>query len=433
MRDVKLSDLIAPVYKDFFRDWSTRTWILSGGRMSAKGDTVYTKCAWEMSQRPLQVNVYVPLDNLIVDGVQPQVTNVLKRMGIPHTSKRKRIILANGSQFVFKGMAFENKQRKAEAFKGLTSELPLLAVVFDELASLDEPSRMFTIMDTHSRQNPQFICVFNPPRNRSSWLISWRDTAPQKDPNIKALHTTVYDLEPTGWEFLKQAYEEAESRRLISEVDWQHNYLGLPVGGDGVAFDVNTDSLLIDMETVKATHYKGFMVFGDIGNADATTHLLFGVRDGGLDLLRTSYYDGRQEEYLPHSLQCDNYQDWLDEAGIYPSEEYFDNLNFTLEVKARRPRKAKVYSIKEKKRHEIYDVGRQALASGFIRVLNIPDNQIVLEQIKNANVEEVSRQGKDVLVIKKVDNRITPIERQIHSLDALLYAIYYKYKRLTYM
>lgn len=363
-----------------------------------------------------------------------QAQIVLKRLGLDTTYKisGKEIILHNGSRIVFKGMAFENRKRRDEAFKGITSVLPLAAVIFDELAALDDPSRLNVIMDTHKRDSPQFIAIFNPPRNQTSWLIDWRDSKRDLDPNAATLHTTIYDLADTGWAFVKDALAAAEQARMENEIDWQHRYLGLPVGGDGLAYNILPEDILIDDETVTNTNYSKFIVFGDIGNADATFKILAGVHSEGIHVLRCYNRDGRLESYWPHSKQADAYMDWLDELGIYPSEEYFDNLNYTLEIQSRRPRNAAVYNIKDKPRHKVYSTSKEAINGGFVKIYNSEENQILIQQIQNANLETVTRQGKDVDIIKKVDNRITPLEKQIHGLDALNYMIYYNYNKEKY-
>ena len=48
---IQLSDIIAPVYGPFFNNRDIQEWVITGGRISAKGDAVYTKYILQLQEK----------------------------------------------------------------------------------------------------------------------------------------------------------------------------------------------------------------------------------------------------------------------------------------------------------------------------------------------------------------------------------------------
>lgn len=438
--NLKLSKLIAPIYRDYILDRKTRHSLLTGGRGSSKGDTAYTKAAMLALEEKGVVFVYVPIENTINDGCFEQFKTVLNRMEVEYTSKSKEITLFNGSQIKFKGMAMENSNKKPESFKGTTSSEKVLAVIFDELASSNDSSRMDTIVQTFARTTCQFTYVFNPPKLKSSWLYEFADNCRSEmelNPNEWfVLHTTVYDL-PLEWEATQNSLKEAEAMKRRSTELWEHYYLGKPTSEEGVPFP-GLDDALIDTDELPE-EFDNFYVFIDNGNKDATVFSLIGKAHYKLYVLRVYYDSGRENGVSkPYSDYADDLYNWLDECGMKTElraytdkigrtsirEEhtipiFADSFNFELECKKRGI--SNVQSMDGKKRDIAYDLLRELIMNGKVKIYKTDENLIGIEQMENAIVQEIVVRGKPSKVIKRPDNRYTKENRQIHFVDTMLY------------
>ncbi len=440
---VKLSKLIAPIYKAFLFNEVARHLLLTGGRSSAKGDTAYTKAIKKALTKKGVVYVYVPIENTIKDGCFEQVQTVCKRMGVEYEAKissKEITILATGSKIKFKGMAMENSNKKPESFKGTTSSEQVLMIVFDELASSNDSSRMDTIVETFAREDCQFIYIFNPPRLKSSWLYEFADQcrmeAELNPDEWYVLHTTVYDL-PEEWPSAQRSIENAERTKRKSVELWQHAYLGLPTSEEGVPFP-GLDDCLIETEDLPEEFDK-FYVFVDNGNKDATVFSLVGKANFKLYVLRVYYDSGRETGVSkPYSDYAQELFNWLDECGMPKSLQAYtfddgrstireehtipvitDSFNFTLECKKIGISGAETVSYKQ--REVSYDLLRELVMNEKVLFYNTDENKIGIEQMENAILEEITVRGRKVDAIKRPDNRFTAENRQIHFVDTMLY------------
>lgn len=427
----RLSDLIAPIYKEFFFDMSYKHCILTGGRSSSKGDAAYTKAISLLISEPGRVLVYVPIQSTIRDGVFEQVLKVAKRMGVDCTPKvtAGRIIFNEGtdreSDIVFKGLAMDNSKKKDEAFKGIDSSKTILLVIFDELASLDSQQKVDVIVETVSRNTKQIIYIWNPPRNKNHWLFDFRDNM-KNESDVQVLHTTVYDLPP---KWVESSLVNAERTKRLDKAKWEHAYMGLPTGLDDVAFPVEISTILVDFADIKGD-IEHFDVFIDNGQKDATVFCLYGITyDKNIVLLDTYYHSGRMTgQVLPDSVYVSHLIEWETQHGVQPRQRYCDSISFQAEANERG---WDMSHLTNKHRVTQYNLARDLVLNGQFKVLRNANNEIFLAQFQNAELEyKLDRFGLEKPCIAKVDNRSVPEKRQIHALDTFVYCALINYNDL---
>lgn len=431
---IKLSDLVAKVYKDFFFDNTAKHILLTGGRSSAKGDTTYTKVCYKLSQNTSAAMVYVPIQDTIVDGCFKQVQTVLNRMNISYEAKetKKRIVLTNGSEIIFKGMAMENSKKSKESFKGTTSDKPIAFVVFDELANSEDSSKLEIVQQTFARTPAQFIYIFNPPTDRTSWLYDLKEdfeTLEKKDnKKYKTFHTTVYDLKETNWPSILSSIEEAERLKSISLKKWEHAYMGLPVGEQSVAFPLLETSIVKDVPN----NFQNFYVFTDNGNVDATVFTLIGLSfTNQLYVLRTYYNSGREnKKYMSDSEYASELKKFLLSSGIKKEPDgriytpiFTDSKNFEVEC-INNQNLPNTMKVTNKNRSLSYIFLKEFLISNKILIWEQEENNILIEQLHNSQLELKYVNGQEKYMVKRPNNNNVSEKRQIHCVDTLLYASY---------
>lgn len=425
-----MSELVAPVYKDFFLDWTTKHYAISGGRSSAKGDAVYTKAVLACVQKPnAEVRVYVPITSTITDGVLKQIGKVCNRMGITYDKKvtSSRIRFPNGSEIIIKGLAMDNANKKAESFKGGESETgEIELVIFDEIGGMNDREKMNVITNSFIRNTRQFVYVWNPPMNMNHWTFDFRTEMANREDGAY-LHTTLYDL-PESW--VEWPLKEAEQRKIYDYEGWLHEFMGEAAGYENLAFPLDIQTIIVD-ELPKT--FKYFDIFIDNGQKDATVFGLYGITyDGDSYLIDTFYHSGRATgEVLPDSTYFEKLIEWKNERISAVRQTYCDSLSFQAEGKKHN------YPIKHmtnKRRVEQYTMTRELVLSGRFFIYNKPENAIFIQQMKNAELELAKdRYGFDKPAIAKVDNASVPEKRQIHALDTFMYFALVNWNELNKM
>lgn len=293
---LKLSQLFAPVYYDFWKSKNTHQ-ILKGGRSSAKGDSAYTKCVLNALQQPTDVFVYTPTSIGTADGVFSQVKKVCDRIGVPYEPKQSplKILFSNGSRISFKSLDAVNQSKSSDFFKGVEAQHNNVFIVFDEVAALKDFSRVESIQNTYltrNMSNVQFIYVFNPPKNKRHPIFDFVGRMEKR--NSLILHTTIFDL-PEDW-FSPLVWEQIARDKEINEADYRHQWLGEATGTEGLFFP-NYDR---DKVTLNENSYFNpvYSVIGiDYGEQNATTfvHWVFTAK-GSWVRERLWYYSGRENK-----------------------------------------------------------------------------------------------------------------------------------------
>lgn len=424
---IRLSELIAPCYKDFFKDWTTKHIAISGGRASAKGDAVYTKAVIACTSKPnAEVRVYVPIQGTITDGVLKQIGKVCNRMGIEYTKKvsSSRIVFPNGSEIICKGLAMDNANKKAESFKGGESETgEIEMVIFDEIGGMNDREKMNVIINTFIRSTKQFVYVWNPPMNMNHWTFDFRvEMASRED--AKYIHTTLYDL-PEEW--VSEVKIEAEQRKIYDYQGWLHEFMGEATGYENLAFPIDMNTIMTDD---MPNNIKYFDVFIDNGQKDATVFCLYAIgHDKHVTLMDTWYHSGRAtQEILPDSTYVQHLKQWEKSIVTSVRQRYCDSLSFMAECKKQG---VDIKHMTNKRRVTQYNIAREVVLAGQFSILNTQNNRIFMHQMKNAELElKKDEFGFEKPCIAKVDNTSVPEKRQIHALDTFMYFVLVNYREL---
>lgn len=269
--------------------------------------------------------------------------------------------------------------------------------------------------------------TFNPPKNHRDIVYGFL-----RHFTGLTLHTTIYDL-PKKWQS-KEDLKEAEKLKETNYQSYASTYLGETVGTEGLAY--NTNDILID----EPHQYSAVCVFTDNGIVDATSYLMFGIHGTGIDLIDTSYHSGRRDGQLPTSELLPMFNGFISEIKKVP---YFSNMvnknilivsdekNFTLELKSKGYKNTKYISeITTKNRALYYSNTKNMIDKGIFKILNTPNNQIVYEQLSNAEKTETSIRGIPKTVVAKVDNRIADENFQLHGIDPIHYMSLVMYPKM---
>lgn len=428
---ILLSDIVAPVYNEFLFDWDTKEYYLFGGRIGAKGDATYTKALLALCKQKAEVRVYVPQQGTIKNGVLKQIQKVAGRLKIPFTVKTaaNTIRLQNGSEIICEGLAIENTQKKAEAFKGGDSPVPIIMIIFDEVAAASDRERISVVTATYARQAAQTVFIWNPPRTRGHWtfdLLEEVQTLISEGTNVRMLKTSIWDL-PLKWTGLDGAREEARRMARFDPKGYMHAFEGIPVGLDDTAYPVSEEDILLPIDEFDLKSCDSFYAMADNGSMDATVFCLYGVNSstGTVTLINMYYHSGREtSQRKAFSIYAKEFKEFVHGVDVpeYIRDriegQWCDSIVFTDECDLLG---LEVPHLSGKKRGLQYETSREVVLSGRFKVLDHDNNRLFVQQMMNANVEMVTEEGRQRQAIAKVDNRRVKEHRQIHALDTFTY------------
>ena len=267
MNDIKLSSLVAPVYRDTMSLIlnSNRDILLYGGRSSAKGTTVYIACIiYLVTNQGRTILVNAPKKESIGETVFAQIKETIEILNsmlpfkiVPKriTTNPFKITFDNGSRFIFNGLL--------DGQKGSTG---IDKVVIDEMGEIRGSyvaiSNMLSDMaNTYNRNGTQVIKIGNPPQSIASFFNQHIEAIKKEkkyfqDINQKLyndyaigeitkaeydrekkqipyiLHTTCYDI-PEHWNAPKHwqnvALMKDQEERGVNK-SYSHQILGLATG-----------------------------------------------------------------------------------------------------------------------------------------------------------------------------------------------------------
>lgn len=428
-------DLIAPVYKDVV-DYifnNTDTFLtLKGGRSSAKGDTAYTCIALVLSKEIKDAFIFAPQQSGLRTGVIQQVEKVLGRIGIPYTDNKSTnvITLKNGSRFIFKGLDVTNSQKNEDVFKGLDSKVGIRFTVFDEVGALPKFSRVDTIINTVIRQEGvQIIEISNPPRNKNHKIFE-RYKNQELNPSCLVKHTTIFDL-PSAWINDKQLEHIVQLKRTNPD-EYAHSFLGIATGVDGIAYLVEDD---IWLDELNLDDYYDFQIFTDEATVNATTFALYGFKNNGdIVLINTFYHSSKNDgkRYSP-SQYANVFLRWIDELNKrykfsfheHVSQVVTDGLPFTMELKHLGIAAKSIGKLKN--RTLSYNLSNKLISEKSFRIFSDKSNNIFYKQLTNATLI-YDREGKP-LVDKSRESGMDN-DTHTHALDTFLYFCLYNQRMI---
>lgn len=295
----KLSDEIAPYFRENFDDWSTVHQIDYGGRGSTKSTKNAKKLVlkWKRNKDMHIVVVRKYSDNhkdstLMAILKQLNWLNMQENVHYKYTVRPAHIKnLITGQNIYFRGLDDFDKIKGLEVPFGFIG-----AVWFFEITEFRESRDIGEVIATFARgvntEKGQFFIAsyeYNPSPKPTHWTYEWSKSM-EKRPDAYVTRTN-WEMLPTelAEKWLGKIWiNEAKMTKEINPNLYKNQYLGLKIilsGGIYTSFsEKNIDTILLKK-------YKFLNVAVDYGESDATTFVVNGVtQDMRLEFFREYYH-----------------------------------------------------------------------------------------------------------------------------------------------
>ena len=213
------------------------TYILKGGRGSLKSTFASLKIIEYMEQNPeVHVVAIRKVAATVRDSVYEQLKWAIGELGLDDhykcTTSPLSIRNINTNQKIyFRGL---DDSRKLKSIKPSFGYCGVLWI--EEADQLDGQEELRSVRQSVLRGGEGVtILSYNPPRSRSSWINQY--TQEQTDANDSVVvHSSTYLDAPEEW-IGKTFIEDAEYLKKFRPENYQHEYLGEPIGDGGNIFD----------------------------------------------------------------------------------------------------------------------------------------------------------------------------------------------------
>lgn len=241
--DIKMKDVIAPVYKDLFFDIMKHkhsNYTLPGGRGSLKSSFASIMIPLLIMQYPnIHAVCFRQVGNTIQKSIFAQVTWAIYKLGldslfkIPKNYSTPIVYLPTGQQIIFMGLDDPMKVKSIKlpfGYIGITW--------FEELDQFSGPEALRKVTQSTKRGGDLFwdIRTFNPPISKNNWANEYADDMEFNSTDDRGLvFRTNYTMVPQEWlgdEFLY----EAEDLKRKNPRAYEHEYMGIAVGTGGDVF-----------------------------------------------------------------------------------------------------------------------------------------------------------------------------------------------------
>jgi len=240
MKKIKLSEKVLPAFDDFWVASNSRKHLFivcKGGRNSAKSSHIALKIIKDMMKYEVNALCIRKIGNTLETSVYEQLKWAINELGVSaywkvNLSPLKLTYTPTGNSIIFRGA---DKPDKIKSIK--MSKFPIAILWVEELPEFKTEEEISTLVNSIVRAELpdglqyQVYYSYNPPRRKSSWVN--KKFNGHKIPKNTFVHTTTY-LDNT---YCSKAFiEEAEAVRERSQIKYDHEYLGKPVGSGVVPF-----------------------------------------------------------------------------------------------------------------------------------------------------------------------------------------------------
>ena len=417
---IYLYDHINPTF-DSVLDSGKSHIVLKGGRSSTKSSVISLDLLCDFLGDPngnvvclrkvgkyLSTSVYEQIkwailtlgfENAFVFGKQP--------MQLTHKE--------TGTGFYFYGVDDPQKLKSAKIAKGY-----VMALWFEELAEFSGVEDIDLVEDTYIRENigdkdVKVYFSYNPPRNPYSWVNEWAEKK-AKDSSYMIHHSTYLDDEK-GFISAQLLNKIAEYKQ--NDFDYYRwMYLGEVIGmGD----NVYNMALFHPWQSIpEGEHIRGLYYAVDTGHqVSATTCLCLGLMlSGKVCLLDTYYYSpaGKLNKKAPSQLSKDLYQFIERTSGQYPApiaNRTIDSAEGGIRNQYWLDYSLRWNPVPKGKKVDMIDTVHDLLAQGRFFYLDLPSNQIFIEEHKQYSWDAKTMETANPDVLKVND----------HTCDAFQYFV----------
>lgn len=420
---VKIKDEINP---HFYKLWTTdKPYIVAkGGRGSFKSATISIKLVTMMMQyiaQGKQANIICIRENSVNlrDSVFNQIMWAMNILHVEaefksHVSPMTITHKLTGSTFYFYGADKPEKLKSNNVGN-------IIAVWFEEFANMKCAAVYDQSVPTFIRQKPDFVkdvkvfCSYNPPRNPYDWINEWIKSK-ENDPNYLVDHSTYLD-DKLGFT-TNQTLKLIDSYKKNDPDYYRWLYLGEVVGLGTNVYNMHNFKLV---DSIPDDDYITDIYYGmDVGHEVSATSVVaagYSIK-GNLYVLDNWYYSpaGKVNKKPPSEL-ARNIHDWIekvsDQYDLDPTNMTMDSAEGALDNQYYSEYGIHWHKVTKLKNVDMIDRVQDIAAQGRVFVLDIPSNDIFMQEHRKYQWDENTLQSDDPKVIKVDD----------HSVDAFKYLI----------
>lgn len=415
-KQIKLSKIIQPHFKAM---WNTKCpyIIAKGGRGSFKSSTISLKLC-VMMKKQTQLNHRASIvcirenSTYLRDSVYSQITWALNMLNMQDefifgTTPMRIIHRRTGSCFYFYG-----SQDPMKLKSNIIGDV--IALWYEEASNFDSAEVFDQTNPTFIRQKSPFVDYvpvyysYNPPRNTYDWINEWTDSKASDD-NFFVDKSTYLDDELGVTS--EQQLELIETYRKNDYDYYRYLYLGEAVGLGTNVYNMNLFHKLEKLPSDDPIMYLAYSI--DAGHAQsATTCGCYGfTAKGNVIVLDTYYYDPSHQSIkkAPSDLSKEIHDFMKRTQRKYPVEvvkRTIDSAEAALRNQYYKDFQIQWHPIAKKKEATMIDYVQDLLAQGRVFYLDIPANQIFIEEHRQYQWDEKYIQTDDPKVIKQHDHTV---------------------------
>ncbi|MCI1922624.1 MAG: PBSX family phage terminase large subunit [Lentilactobacillus buchneri] len=420
---IKTSELIQPHFKTL---WNTNaSYIIArGGRGSFKSSTISMKLVMLMkkhTQMNHKVNIVCLRENAtyLRDSVYDQISWALSMFNMTdeyvfRTSPLRIVHRRTRSAFYFYGVD--------DPFKLKSNTIGnVIALWYEEAANFKSPEVFDQTNPTFIRQKSKWVDYvpvyysYNPPKNPYEWINEWVDDKRGDDDYFIDTSTYLDDkLGVTSPQQLKliERYKE-------NDYDYyRYLYLGEAVGLGTNVYNMNLFHPLEELPSDDPIQHIAYAV--DAGHINSATTCLAGAitAKNNLILLNTYYYSPMNQSYkkAPSDLVPEVYKfiQKIDKQYQAPTiKRTIDSAEGALRNEFIKETGIRWHGVVKSDEADMIDFVSNLLAQGRVYYLDIPENQIFIQQHRQYQWDEKTIQSDKPKVIKEND----------HTCDAFKYMV----------
>lgn len=416
------------IYEDFFQDIlnsykkkskNLTKYILKGGAGSGKSINVASNIVFWLPEKENDEALIYVYSTSHKSKLTELFENILFQHGYYPKVRKKEdgttvIYFANNNKIRLISISTSSIEELKEKIKVNTSIEPRAKFIwFEEFtASLLKMKNIETYYDIESRilrsskLDSFLIYTYNPPINKKHIVYNF-----EKEENINTIFSTIYDL-PKKWQD-KNTLEVARKLKDSNKNSYQHIYLGMQVGIEGLAFNVDG----IWEEPHEKEEYIRFWIQTDEGTVNATTFALYGMLKNGVIHLIDLFYHSSKEDgifYSP-SQYAQKFKNWYKENDIN-AEIVTDGIAFAIELENVGFEAQSIGSLKD--RVLSYVLANKLVSEDKFKIIKHDNNMMFYVQMENAEVE-YNKEDKPIVSKKKESTNDNLLHS--HALDTFLY------------
>lgn len=419
-----------PVFKSIYNSYITNkgdTWDILGGGGSGKTIFISSAIIFFLPEVKGERALVIIDDTTQKDKMITLFTHSLMTNGYNFSmktsgDKTETIEYGNNNQIIIMTTKTGSKLGVEEKFKGpIVPDKSIRFIWFEEFTAtymtIGNLKVYLSIMARLKRLSVEGHSIFhtyNPPNNIGEPINEWSKTM-----KYNKLVTTIYK-QPKKWQD-KETLELFEVMKQENPNEWQNLALGLIVGTKGLAYPLTDQCITEEFRE----RYIDYYVFIDNGTDHATCFELWGLSQyGTIELLDTYYHSGRNQGYKNSIEYLDDFVEWASNLPITNNTLIAcDSKDFALILDHRGYNAKYIATLIKKNMGDFLRLGRLAMAQGKIKIVNTPNNFIVIQQLRNLRTTQKLYNGVPTTIPHKTEGNNVAEQYTMHGVDPMHYML----------